>query len=210
MRLHGVPKSIVSDCDTKFMSTFWHELHKLMGTKLLMSTVFHPQMDDATEWANHSIGQILRMIIHDDQRDWAAKCAMVEFLLNSSVSATTRFAPFKLNQGYLPQIRMPTLFDTMFKGVKQFPLQAKWDIMAAHNAIIANRVQQTFHANKKHCASDKYHVGDHVYLSTQNRILPKGKARKLVLKYIGPYRVVKAHNEASTVTLKLPLALVAQ
>ena len=102
MRLHRVPKSIVSDCDTKFTSTFWHELHRLMGTKLLMSTVLHPQMDGATEWANHSIGQILRMIINDDQKDWAVKCPMVEFALNSSVSATTGFAPFKLNQGYMP------------------------------------------------------------------------------------------------------------
>ena len=56
VRLHGVPKSIVSDRDTKFTSTFWHELHRLMGTKLLMSTVFHPQMDGTTEWANCSIG----------------------------------------------------------------------------------------------------------------------------------------------------------
>ena len=67
MRLHGVPESIVSDCDTKFMSTFWHELHRLMGIKLLMSTVFHPHTDGATEWANCSIGQILRMSINDDQ-----------------------------------------------------------------------------------------------------------------------------------------------
>ena len=101
------------------------------------------------------------------------------------------------------------LVDTMFKGVKQFALQAKWDLMAAHNAIIANRFQQTFHANKKHRASDLYHVGDHVYLSTQNLTLPKGRARKLVPKYIGPFKVVKAHNEASTVTLKLPLVLIA-
>ena len=49
MRLHGVPKSILLDCDTKFTSMFWHELHKLMGTKLLMSTAFHPQMDGTTE-----------------------------------------------------------------------------------------------------------------------------------------------------------------
>ena len=112
VRLHGVPKSIVSDHDTKFMSTFWHELHKLMGTKLLMSTAFHPQTDGATESANHSIRQILRMIINDDQSDWAGKCPMVEFALNSSVSATTGFTPFKLNQGYMPQIRMPTSFDT--------------------------------------------------------------------------------------------------
>ena len=89
-------------------------------------------------------------------------------------------------------------------------LQVKWDLMVAHDTIIANRVQQTFHANKKCCTSDLYHVGDHVYLSTQNLTLPKGRVRKLVPKYIGPYKVVKAHNEASTVTLKLPQALVAQ
>ena len=168
MRLHGVPKSIVSNCDTKFTSTFWCELHRLMGTKLLMSTVFHPQMDGTTEWSNHCIGQILRMIINDDQKNWADKCPMVESALNSSFSATTGFALFKLNQGYMPQIRMLTSFDTTFKGVKQFALQAKWDLMAAHNVIITNRIQQTFHANKKCCASDLYHVGDHMYLSTQN------------------------------------------
>ena len=210
MRLHGVPESIVLDCDTKFMSTFWCELHKLMGTKLLISTLFHPQTDGTTEQANHSIGQILRMIINDHQRDWPAKCPMVEFALNSSVSATTGFAPFELNQGYMPQIRMLTSFDTTFKGVKQFMLQVKWDLMVAHDAIIANRVQQTFHANKKRHASDIYHVGDHVYLSTQNLTLPKGRARKLVPKYIGPYKVVEGHNEASTVTLKLPPVLVAR
>ena len=210
MRLHGVPKLIVSDHDTKFTSTFWHELHRLMGTKLLMSTAFHPQMDGATEWANRSIGKILRMVINDDQRDWAAKCPMVEFALNSSVCVTTRFAPFKLNQEYMPQIGLPISFDTTFKGVKQFVLQAKWDLMVAHDTIIANHIQQMFHANKKCHASDIYHVGDHVYLSTQNLTLPKGRARKLVPKYIGPYKMVKAHNEASTVMLELPPALIAQ
>ena len=150
------------------------------------------------------------MIINNDQKNWADKCPMVEFALNSSVSATTGFAPFELNQGYMPQIGMPTTFDTTFKGVKQFVLQAKWDLMAAHDAIIANRIQQTFHANKKHHTSDLYHVGDHMYLSTQNLTLPKGRVRKLVPKYIGLYKVVKAHNKASTVTLKLPPALIAR
>ena len=49
-----------------------------------------------------------------------------------------------------------------------------------------------------------------MYLSTQNLTLTKGRVRKLVPKYIGPYKVVKAHNEASTVTLELPPVLIAQ
>jgi hypothetical protein len=42
MRLHGMPQSIVSHCDPVFTSMFWRELMRLMGTKLHMSSAFHP------------------------------------------------------------------------------------------------------------------------------------------------------------------------
>ena len=79
VRLHGIPESIVSDRDTKFTSMFWKELHRLMGSKLIMSTVFHPQMDGATEQADRSIAQILQTVVSNDQKDWSSKCPMVEF-----------------------------------------------------------------------------------------------------------------------------------
>ena len=73
-----------------------------MGTKLLMSTSFHPQMDGTTEQANRSIRQVLQAMVHNDQKDWAELCPMVEFALNSNVSMTTGYAPFELNCGYIP------------------------------------------------------------------------------------------------------------
>ena len=100
VRLHRIPESIVSDRDIKFTSIFWKELHRLMGSKLLISTAFHLQTDGATERANRSIAQILCTVVSNDQRDWSDKCPMVEFAINGSVNATTGYAPFELNYEY--------------------------------------------------------------------------------------------------------------
>jgi hypothetical protein len=210
VRLHGVPDSIVSNRDTKFMSIFWRELQQIMGVKLLMSTAFHPQMDGVTERANHSIGQILHTIIQSDQQDWAQKCPMVEFALNSNVSSTTGFMPFELNSVYMPQIGIPMATDTKFTGVRQFAQQARVNLLAAHDTIIENHILQMFHANKKCWASPGYRRGDQVYLSTKNLALPKGRARKLVPRFIGPYWVTEAHNKALMVTIELPPELVSR
>jgi len=210
VRHHGVPDSIVSDRDTKFTSMFWRELHRLMGTKLLMSTTFHPQTDGATERANRSIGQVLRALVRNDQKDWADVCPMVEFALNSNVSSTTGFAPFELNCGYIPQLGQRLSIDTKYNGVRQFAQQALWNLMVAHDAIIESRVAQMHQANKRRLPGAEYSPGDLVYLSTKNLALPKGRAKKLLPKFIGPYKIVETHNAASTVTMELLPELLAR
>ena len=51
-RLHGLPKTIVSDRDNRFMGGFWQQLLHLVGTKLTPSTNYHPQTDGQTEIVN--------------------------------------------------------------------------------------------------------------------------------------------------------------
>src|ERR1051326_1699781 len=105
---------------------------------------------------------------------------MVEFAINSNVSESTGLAPFETIYGYMPHINLPTDFNTKYKGVKHFAEQAKWNIMAAHDAIIASRVRQTYNTNKHRRPGDEYSPGDLVYLSTKNLNLPKGRACKLI------------------------------
>ena len=67
-----------------------------------MSASFHPQTDEAMEWANRSIGQTFRSLIKPDQKDWVHRCPMNEFAINSSAGDATKLAPFEINCGYMP------------------------------------------------------------------------------------------------------------
>ena len=113
-----------------------------------MSTAFHPQTDGATQRANRSIAQILRIVVDNDQKNWSEKCSMAEFAINSSVNATTGHTPFELNYGYMPRSGQHISTNTTFKGVKQFAQQALWNLIDAHDAILEDRVMQMHYSNK--------------------------------------------------------------
>ena len=138
VQLHRLPETIVSDQDANFTSKFWHKLHHMLGAKLLMSTAFHLQTDGASERAIRNVVQILQVTVQSDQKDWTVKLSMMEFVLNSSISSSTGFAPFKLNHGYMPIItqRIKEGKSSTAPGVKLFVQQAIQNLEMAHDAII--------------------------------------------------------------------------
>jgi hypothetical protein len=176
-----------------------------------MSMAFHPQTDGATERANQSIGQILQVMIEPNQSDWVEKIPLVEFDINSNISSLTGFAPFELNYGFMPTLLGGiTPMEKAKPGVKCFVTQALSNLEMAHDTILESRVTQTYQANTRRRPELPYAVGDKAYLSTKNLNLPKGRLRKLMPKFIGPYKVTESHPNESKYTLDLPPELKAR
>jgi hypothetical protein len=63
VRLHGLPRHIVSNRDTKFVGHFWRTLWKRLGTNLSFSSAYHPQTDEQNEVVNKSLGNLLRILV---------------------------------------------------------------------------------------------------------------------------------------------------
>ena len=83
-----------------------------------------------------------------------------------------------------------------YSRVRTFTQKVKDVILQAHDAILQVRVKQTRHTNR-HKRVSPFELNNLVYVSTKNMNLPRQQARKLVPKYIGPYRIIRnAGNEA--------------
>ena len=92
-RLHGVPKVIVSDRDTKFTGNFWKDLFKGLGTQLNFSIAYHLQTDGQTERVNQVLEDMLRMYVMDKLGKWEDYLHLVDFAYNNNfqVYAGTSF-----------------------------------------------------------------------------------------------------------------------
>jgi hypothetical protein len=101
-RLHGLPKTIISDRDSRFMSTFWQELFRLVGTTLTPSTSYHPQTDGQTEIVNKWVEGYLRNYIAGQQKAWVRWLHLGEYCYNTTQHMSIGMSPFRALYSYDP------------------------------------------------------------------------------------------------------------
>nr|GEY77997.1 putative reverse transcriptase domain-containing protein [Tanacetum cinerariifolium] len=96
---HGVPMSIISDRDGQFTSRFWKTLQKALGTRLDMSTAYHPQTDGQSEHTLQTLEDMLRVCVIDFGGSWDVHLSLAEFSYNNSYHLSIRCAPFEALHG---------------------------------------------------------------------------------------------------------------
>ncbi|KAL1251468.1 hypothetical protein QQF64_019264 [Cirrhinus molitorella] len=113
----GIPKEILTDQGTPFMSRLMADLCRLLGVKQLRTTVYHPQTDGLVERFNQTLKQMLRRVAAEDRRDWDLMLPYVLFGIREVSQASTGFTPFELLFGRQPR----GLLDVAKEGWEQQP-----------------------------------------------------------------------------------------
>ena len=194
VHLHGIPTSIMSDRDIKFVSYFWKTLWTKMGTKLMFSSAFHPKTDGQTEVTNRSLGNLLRCLVVDHVTNWYMELPHVEFAFNNSVYRTIGCTPFKVVYGFwhstpldvnsLPLPPRPSEVALDFSSY----LQDVHEECKRHLTIHTNSYATSANAKRKY---RKFNEGDMVIFRLRPEWFPPGSFTKLHAHWAGLFRVTK-------------------
>ena len=194
---HRIPQSIISDRDKLFTSKFWNTWTQQLGTKIKLSTAYHPQMDGQTEQTNQTLEQYLRHYINFKQNNWIDLLPLAQFAYNNHQYSTTMISPFYANYGKHPNWDPNNNITTSTSEAATTKISK---INKLHEEL-SRRVNQggkdtAKQVNKKRLKGPTFERGDKVYLLTKN-LKSKQPSSKLDHVRIGPFEVEKQTSKVN-------------
>ena len=190
---HGVPVSIVSDRDPRFNSRFWRQFQEHLGTKLNMSTAYHPQTDGQSERTIQTIEDMLRVCALDFKGNWDDHLPLVEFSYNNSYHASIGMPPYEALYGR--KCRSPLYWDEVGERKLSSPeliQQTKEKVELIRKRLVAAQDRQKKYADQNR-RDMEFEPGEKVLLkvSPWKGLSRFGKKGKLSPRYIGPFEILK-------------------
>jgi len=198
VRLHGLPKRIVSDRDTKFLSHFWRTLWSRIGTKLSFSTSCHPQTDGQIEVVDRSLSILLRVVLKGNHKSWDEYLPHIEFSYNRVVHSTTKLSPFEVAYGFNPLTPLHLLpFPSSFYFVHKEGVSKSQFIKYFHKKVksqIEAQMEKIVNSKNKGIRVRSFNEGDLVWLHLRKERFPQLRKSKLSLHGDGPIQIIKKIN----------------
>ncbi|GJW25283.1 ty3-gypsy retrotransposon protein [Tanacetum coccineum] len=202
-RLHGLPKSILSDRDPIFLSRFWKELFGKIGTKLLHSSAYHPQTDGQTEVVNRCLESYLRCFACDEPHSWNKYLYLAEFWYNTSYHSAIEMTPFQALYGRPPpSLPRYTLGSSQVASIDATLMEHERVISLLKDTLTKTRQRMTDQANK-HRVDKDFEVGELVYLRLRvyrQTSVARRDIHKLSRHFFGPFKVLETIGKVSLST----------
>ncbi|GJT88480.1 reverse transcriptase domain-containing protein [Tanacetum coccineum] len=159
---HGVPMSIILDKDGRFTSRCWQTIQKALGTRLDMSTAYHPQTNGQSERTIQTLEDMLRACVIDFGGSWDVHLPLAEFSYNNNYHSSIRCAPFEALYGR--KCRSPVLWAEIGKSSLIGPelVQETTDkVVLIKEKLKAARDRQKSYANNRRKPLE-FEVGDRI------------------------------------------------
>ncbi|GKB87956.1 putative reverse transcriptase domain-containing protein [Tanacetum coccineum] len=201
---HGIPVSIIYDCDPRFALNFWMSFQKAVGTQLDMSMAYHPQTDRQSERTIQTLEDMLHACVIDFGNGWERNLRFIKFSYNNSYHTSIKAAPFEALYGRKcrSHVCWAEVGDAQLTGPELIHETTK-KIVQIKQIIQAARDRQKSYADVRHKPLE-VQVGDQVMLkvSPWKGVVRYGKRGKLNPRYIGPFKVLA---KVGTVAYRLEL-----
>jgi len=197
--LHGLPKSLVTDCGTEFLSHVFKEVCRLLKIKQTSTTPYHPQSNGSLERSHRTLGDYLRSFVDKDPQNWDTYVPFAMFCHNSTVHTATKFQPYQLVYGN--EITVPHSFTRDPEpqyNYEDYHFEMKKQMQEAHKLARAELLES------KHKSKERYDKSiAPLNLVEGDRVLMQDKARKgkLTPKWLGPYPIVDIQPDSPNVTI---------
>ncbi|GJW60888.1 putative reverse transcriptase domain-containing protein [Tanacetum coccineum] len=194
--------------DGRFTSHLWQALQKALGTKLHMSTAYHPKTDGQSERTIQTLEDMLRACVMDFGGSWDTHLPLVEFSYNNSYHTSIKCAPFEALYGR--KCRSPVIWTEVGESQLIGPeimQETTEKIIQIKERLKTARSRQKSYADKRRKPLE-FKVGDRVLLkvSPWKGVVRFGKKGKLAPRYVGPFKIVECVGPVAY-RLKLPQEL---
>jgi hypothetical protein len=201
LRYHGLPRFINCDRGPQFISHFWSQLWKSLGTRVKLSAPYHPQSNSIVERQNKTFQESLRIYVNARQEDWEDCLIFYEFAYNNSVNPSTGQTPFYLNQGRHPNVPVSLGVENPSPAAADFVKDLNNEIDMARDHIKQTQ-GKTADKNVANFQTIEFKPNDLVLLNTANYNLGL-PSDKLAPRWLGPLRILQIRGP-NTVLIEVP------